>query len=356
MLSILIENFDENFIVSNNKDNQMVDNCLKNELEKLSDIEHLETNVIGVPSLQWDYRVLDNGFLNLMKPYMQSESYMPHFFLQLFKDFGCSPDKYIKAFILLEYSYYSLGVVDSFNFHKEFTKTEEDLLKCAELTQVRYAGQYLANYPRYILINNVFKVDENTSVELHKLLANIQIATGMGRGVFLKWSNNYFDNLLIDNYLQNSINILNNYFLFPVLLSALLIGIPEEKILSLRHAFSALTLFSKLRLEKNICKTGVIPEVDQAYNDSLLLLTFPGVALINEKLKLKREQGQGRKFPWIPGMHEDILQMMTQKSLGDTIAEIEILENRYFDIFLTEINKTGLFATTIELLRQSYKR
>lgn len=354
MLNILIENFDQEFIASNVADQQRVANCLNVEFENWSDIGHLEQNVIGEPLFQWDYRAIDEGLIDLMKPFIQSESYIPLFFMHLLRDLGCDPDRYKKASILLEYTYYAAGVVDLFNFHEVFTKKEKDLLKFSELTQIRYAVQYLMQYPRYLIIKNAFHLDDKTNMEIHKLYSTVGVATGMGRGVFLKWSNAYYRNFSQAPYLQNTICILNNYFLFPVVLAALISNVSSDHLSRLKHAFSALTVFAKLRLEKTICNSSVIEGSDEAYTDSLLLLTFPGIALIQENFSIDRRQFNDRKYPWIPKMHGDLLQMLESRPLDNTIEAIEELEHKYFNIFLTEINKTGLLAATVDRLRQCY--
>ena len=354
MLNLIIEDFDTVFEKSGTPFRERVVACLDAELKLLADVDHLEANVIGKPLYQWDYRAIDEGLLDLMKPFMVSASDIPVFFMHLLDDLGCDPGLYEKASILLEYTYYATGVIDLFNFHDVFTRKETDLLKYSELTQLRYAVQYLMQYPRYLIMNDEFNLDDRTNIALHRLYANVSVAMGTGRGVFLKWSNEYYSNLAEAHYFQNAVDNLNNYLVCPAVLAGCFANVSYEVLSRFKKGFAALTLFAKLRQEKNICKTKKIPVVDDPYTDTSILLTFPGMALLTEPLEIDQHQFSHLKFPFVPRMHQDLLEMMVDRSMDQTIERIENMERKYFKIFLDEIEQTGLLETTVGCLRQCY--
>ncbi len=154
MLNYLVERFEENYLVPHQGDQELVAATLAEELKKFTDPDFLQQHVIGEALFEWDFRAIHEGCLDIMQPFIGSQSYIPLFFCTVLRDLGCDPEKYIKASLLLEYSYYSLGVIDHFDFHQVFTRHENDLKSFAELTQLRYAAQYFIQYPRYLVIQN----------------------------------------------------------------------------------------------------------------------------------------------------------------------------------------------------------
>ena len=354
MLDYLIEDFDTEFLKPLKADQQAITGCLRTELQNLADTSHLEKNVVSEPLFEWDYRAIDDGFLHLMEPFMRSESHIPLLFCSILRDLGCAPEKYLKASLLLEYSYYAIGVIDYFNFHDVFTKSEQNLLKYSELTQVRYAAQYLIQYPRYLVIQNAFNLDHTANIELHKLYANVGVTTGIGRGVFIKWANKHFKEVSKEYYFQNNINVLNNFFIFPAVLAGIIAGVDPVNMERLKKAFSALTLVAKLRLERKLYQDQTLPAVDEMFRDLNLLVTFPGVALIQGELKIDSSLFQDMKYPSITKMYTQLCDSMTNSSMEKSIATIEDMEHQCFQIFLEEIEKTGLLADTLVRIRNSF--
>ncbi len=354
MLQHLIENFTREFIESFRDDEQAVLDCLAKEKQKLSDIEHLERNVIGKALLEWDYRAIDDGFLNLMDRFMKSQSYTPLLFISVLRELGCDPARYIKASMLLEYSYYAICVIDYFDFHKVFTEKERNLLKYAELTQDRYAAQYLIQYPRYMVINNTFELGARQNIELHKHYAAVGVTTGTGRGVFLKWANSYFKGIKKEKYYQNCVHLLNNFFLFPVTLAAIFAKVSDEDRQRLENGFSALTVFAKLRLEKRVYLGEKVETEDDACSDLMQLLTFPGMALVTGELEIDPSVCENGRYPWVTGMNAELMEQVATKRPEKALKEIEKAETELFGTFMREVGKTGLLGETVERLRKCY--
>jgi len=352
MLNILIENFDENFL--RNDDKEIIEKCLSDELKLLTDIRHLETNVIGKADFQWDYNAIHEGFTQLVRPFMRNNSWTSALFLHALRDLDNYKPEYIKAIVLLEYSYYGTLINDFYNFHQEFTKVNQDLNQSSKLTQLKYAGQYLNAYPRYLLIENKLEVDKETLFNLHKWVSNIYIILGVSRGLFVKWSHSCFNNLRIETYFQNVINYLSNYILYPMILAAILSKVPVDKIHSLKKAFSYLTLFAKLRCEKRVFTNEFHADVDTYEENSLIPITFQGVVFIKKKLKIDPNLFSGSRYPYIRKLSNEISQLASKEIDSEMVREIENLERKYFDLFLSELNKIGLFKNFSINLRQCF--
>ena len=356
MLHHLIENFDTEFLEAFEADQRTINECFEAEYKKLSDTEHLEQNVIDEPLLAWDYRAIEPGLLELMDPFMESESHTPLLFFSILRDLGLDPKPYVKASLLLEYSYFALGVIDYFDFHKVFTEKKQDLLTYSELTQVRYAAQYLIQYPRYLVIKNSFELSKAQNIALHKLYATIGVTTGIGRGAFLKWGHDYFVSLIREHYFQNSIYTLNNYFLFPAMLGAIIADLSDAQKDSLQKGFSALTMFAKLRLEKryyeNQDEFKITPPI---YRDLWQLLSFPGMALMENGLQVDPAPYAEDKYPWFTGLYRDLNTQIQGIDMADTIKTMEKLETELFETFVSELGRVDLLPATVERLRNCYR-
>ncbi len=355
MLNHLIDNFEEKFLRPFGRDQELVKATLASELENLADPAFLEKDVIGEPLFAWDYRAIDEGCLDLMKPFMQSHSYTPLFFCSVLRDLGCDPEKYSKASLLLEYSYYALGVIDYFDFHKVFTSHKNDLKSFAELTQLRYAAQYLIQYPRYLVIQNAFELTKAENIALHKLYATMGVTTGCGRGVFQKWANNCFKDMSEARYFQNCIHTLNNFLIFPVMTAAIFAKVSEADKNNLQDGFAALTLFSKLRLEKQIYLKQTDFKVEEGYSELFSLLNFPGMALLHDKIEIDGSQFKDNKYPWFTKMHQDMFASVASAAPEKAVAAIEKMEKELFETFLAKVSKTKLLGDTVSRICECYE-
>jgi hypothetical protein len=353
MLNILIEDFEKNFFRDDDK--AVIDRCLYDEFKCLSDFEHLENNVINKADFQWDYNAIGEGFIELVTPFMKKQSYIANLFLHALRDLDNYRPEYIKAIIILEYTHYASLINDFYNFHEEFTKVNQDPRKCSKLTQLRYAAQYLNNYPRYLLIKNKFGVDDETIFNLHRWILNNHIILGISRGLFVKWSHSYFNNLTVDNYFQNSINGLCIDILYPVIMASIFSKVPSDKMHSLKKAFSYLTLVTKLRCEKRVYLNSFDGEVEEQREGALLPIRFQGFAFITKGLKVDPSRFSEVRFPNIRDLHEEISQPISKENDPKLVQEIEDLEKKYFDLFLSEIEKVNMLNNTAALFEKCFK-
>ncbi len=355
MLHYLIDNFEENYLDPRQGDQDLIAATLAAELERFADPEFIQQNVIGDALFEWDFRAIHEGCLDIMKPFLKSQSYIPLFFCSVLRDLGCDPERYIKASLLLEYSYYALGVIDYFDFHNVFTRHENNLKSFAELTQLRYAAQYFIQYPRYLVIQNAFNLSKSENISLHKLYATMGVTTGCGRGVFQKWANNYFTDISETEYLQNCIYVLNNFFIFPVMTAAIFAKLSMADRTELEAGFAALTLFGKLRMEKKYYLNQDEHTVTDEYTDLFSQITFPGMALLHGDVKIDQSSFSADKFPSATEMHREIYQGLDKEAAEKAVAAIEGLEKELFDKFLTSISKTKLLGDTVSRICKCYE-
>lgn len=352
MLTIFIENFEKNFFIDT--DNKIINACLHNEFKALSDPNHLEKNVIGKPRFEWDFNAIEEGFIQIVSPFMKYQSGIPNLFFHALRDLDAFKQSYIRAIIILEYTHYACLINDYYNFHEEFIKWVQDPRKCSKLTQLRYAAQYLNNYPRYLLIENVFDADTETIFYLHKWILNNYVAWGISRGVFIKWSHSLFNALTIPNYFQNSINTLCIEILYPVIMAAILSKVPNNTMHTVKKAFSYLALVTKLRCEKRAYCNTCYPEIDTYRESSLLPVTFQGFALIKSELKVDPSKYADVRFPYIKNLHNTITTQLSKEFNPKIVSEIESLEDRYFYLFYTELKKAGVFNNIAALFEKTF--
>ena len=355
MLNILIENFEDHFL--NADDSNVIENCLSDELNAFRDTQHLEQNVIGQAAFEWDYDVIEEGFFDLLDPFMQQRSYIPLLFMRALRELDSFHPRYLKAMLFLEYGHYACLVNDYYNFHKTFIEQKYDLKACARLSQLKYASQFLAMYPRYMLIQNEFGSGAGTIFEIHRLITNISVTYGISRGVFIKWSQDGFKNFTLENYFQNAINTLCNYILFPILMASIFARVPADEIHLLKKAFGYLTLFAKLRCEKTAYLTRNLPTVDTFQQSGLLMMMFPGYFMLAGGITL--EEKEIAKHPYrYPDIHEYYNQLthkLKREFDDQLVSRIESVETKYFDLFLSELGKSGLFKDLSVSLSNCFK-
>lgn len=352
MLNILVENFEDNLVRSD--DRSIVDECLAVERSALMDVEHLESEVIGKADLQWDYDALGAGFSELIEPFMEEQSGIPFLFLRALRELDSYRPEYFRAMVLLEYFYYGTLINDFYNLHDHFAEADLDLRECARLTQLRYAATYLGNYPRYLLVGNKLGVDAEVLFELHRWVSGTYVTLGISRGVFVKWSRSCFANLNLEHYFQNAINFLCVYLLYPVVFAAILSKMPKDQIRSLKRALSHLTLFVKFRCEKRAILGELDGRVDPYHESSLMQATFPGVALVQEGLAVEAAPSTGLRYPRIKALCGELLGLARREACPRVVAGIEKLEQEHFGLFLAEPVTLGRFGELASALKQCF--
>ncbi len=352
MLNVLVENFEQNFL--NAADNEVVERCLKKEREALSDIAHLEAEVIGEAPFEWDYNVLQEGFMDLAAPFMQEKSGAALLFLRALREFGVEKPDYLKGLLILEYSYFSILINDYYAYHELFTEADPDIAECGKLTQLRYVSQYITQYPRYLLVRNKLNVGQEVLFKLNRLVSNMAVTANMARGRFLHWSRACFAGVALPDYLQNSIDICCIYLLFPVLFAANLANVPDETMHALKKALSYLTLFAKLRCERRALAEPLETAIAPYARSTLLPMLLPGFLLLRNGLGVNPGLFTDRKYPDMRRLAEEITCRVRPLLTKQLSSQIKQEEEEYFERFLTGMDAAGVCEGLTSTFRACY--
>ncbi len=345
MLNLLIEGFDEQVCLA--EDAQRIRSRLHDEKARLMDPGHLQREVIGEPRWAWDFESLEEGFLQLVGPFMEREAGTSHLYLQALREFGDFRPEHEHVIILLEYSHYASLIEDYYNFNETFAEPELDPRRCSRLTQVKFAGQYLTLYPRHLIIRNTLKADELTLIRTHRWLKNTYITWGISRGVLLKWLGARFRDVQRDHYFQNSINALCTYFLSPIIMGAIMAGQAEETVRQLKEAVSWLTLSVKLRCERRAILGQLAPALGPYHQKALLPITLPGTLFLQKGLAL---QGCGDRPATMAAVHEEMLAQVQGALTQTDLAELEEQEHRFFTEFSDRMRQIGCASGLVQRL------
>ncbi len=352
MLTIVLERFENFFITDEGR--HAIDDCLFDEFNLLTDSAHLEKNVIGQPDFAWDYTALDEGFLQLVTPFMQRQSGIPHLFLHVLHELDAYRPEYLKAAVILEYTHYASLINDYYNFHDEFIQHDQNARKSQKLTQLRYAAQYLNNYPRYLLLQNSFNVDTQTIFSLHRWIINTFTVLGISRGLFIKWSHACFSSVQLEHYLQNAINSLCVEIIYPVIMACIFAKIPQDTLVQLKKAFGYLSLALKLRCETKAYLGAYGGSIDTYHESALLPLTFQGVGFIQNNLSIDAGGFSHTRFPDIRGLHHQVCLAVAEAGGSRFMDELKTMENTYIELFLAELGRAQILSVTAALFKKCF--
>jgi hypothetical protein len=130
--------------------------------------------------------------------------------------------------------------------------------------------------------------------------------------------------------------------------------VPKDTMRSVKKAFSYLTLVTKLRCEKRVYLNSFNPELDEGRMSSLLPVTFQGFAFINRGLKIESSKFSDLRFPSIKSLNNEVIQLLSEKHDPSLVQDIEKLERKYFDLFLSELEKVNMFSNTAALFEKCF--
>jgi len=344
MLDLLIEGFDERVCLAD--DSRRITRRLDDEKTRLMDPEHLRSEVIGEARWCWDFESLDEGFMQLVAPFMAREAGSSHLYLHALRAFGDFREEHEHVIILLEYLHYASLIEDYYNFNEVFAAPEPDPRVCARLTQIKFAGQYLTLYPRYLLIRNALAADERTLIRAHRWLKNTYIAWGISRGVLLKWLAVRFRGVQSDHYAQNAVNALCTYLLSPIVMGAIIAGLDEETVARLKEAISWLTLSVKLRCERRVLQGRLDPAPGPHHEKALLAALLPGTLFLRKGQVLElADEGPVT----MASVYAAMLAQVRSDLSGQDLADLEDEERRCFAAFRERMRPIGAGALVARL-------
>jgi hypothetical protein len=253
------------------------------ELSRMNDSDYLQSDVIGTGEFEWDFRCLDEGFQALVGPFLKQHSGVSPLFLSVLRELGADTEQSRDACLFIEYGHFATLINDYYMFHPDLTAKGIGPRRVSLLTQLRYAGQYLSMYPRYLLVSNRFDLSDRQQIDLHEALAGSVVVQGASRGVILKGSVSEEGPQSHDRYLQYCINTIHSYIVFPVVLAAILAGLDRSQTGTLRVALGHLALAVKLAIERNsISQDGPLSKRSDPRSTADILLS-PGFHALNSR-------------------------------------------------------------------------
>lgn len=254
-----------------------LDAIVQREHALLHEADYLVSAVIGMAEFEWDFRCLDEGLMQLVSPFMGQPSGVTALFASALTELDAVSERNRQGVLFVEFGHYATLINDHYTFHPEFSSADVSPRKSSLLTQLRYAGQYLSNYPRYRLVNDDFALSDRQQVDLHDALAGVAVIQGMSRGVLLSWMQRQFVAVMREHYQQNAINLIHSYVAFPVIVALILAGVERERVKVVRQALAHLALAVKLALEQASLQesTATLPPPVQT---TAGILAFPGFA------------------------------------------------------------------------------
>lgn len=284
--------------------------------------DYLVSDVIGHGEFDWDFRCLNDGFLQLVLPYMVQSSGSAPLFLSVLRNLKASSPTNEQAIVLVEFGHFAALINDYYSFHEDLVADRVSPRRVSLLTQLRYAGQYLSNYPRYLLVRDRFQLGDQQQIDLHQALAGVVVTYGISRGVTLKWIERKYQSVSRDQYLQNGINSIHSYVILPVVLAMVLAGVDRKTISEVRLALSYLALAMKLALERAALTGDVISRLSAAARTTATALSFPGLPFVDQQ----------RSFDVAPSL--DNLFSVAQESLLPNADEVINNYNKEIRVFL----------------------
>ena len=255
---------------------------VRREQALLHQPDYLVNDVIGMGEFDWDFRCLDEGLMQLVSPYLAEPSGVAAIFSSALTALDAVTEANERGMLFVEFGHYATLINDHYTFHREFSAIDISPRKSSLLTQLRYAGQYLSNYPRYQMVNDEFSLPDRQQIDLHDALAGAAVIQGMSRGVLLTWMKRRFASLTREQYQQNAINLVHNYIAFPVVIALILAGVERRDVKSARKSLAYLSLAIKLSLERSAIASAGETKTTAPAQATESVLSFPGFSFIDD--------------------------------------------------------------------------
>lgn len=259
------------------------DAILAREQGLLTDPDYLVSDVLGKAEFDWDFRCLGEGFMDLVCPYVAQPSGVTALFNSSLDALGAYSGNNPSAVLLVEFGHYAALVNDFYTFHPLFLEDEVPPREASRLTQLRYAGQFLNNYPRYLLVQDRFGLSDKQQSLLHENFAGITVSLGMSRGALLRWLASGFGQVTPEQHLQNAVGSIENYVTAPVTAALILAGEDSANLARARRALQFLCLAIKLQIERDALANG--PSFNDASRATGTILALPGLAITGGALR-----------------------------------------------------------------------
>lgn len=329
---------------------------LEAEHARLGDPDFLVRHVIGSPGeFEWDFEVLERGFLDLARPFLAEPTGIGGFYVALLRSLGADTDENLAGVLILEYMHLATRINDHFNFHDELSEAKPDFRVTERLVQLRYTAQFLNNYPRYTIRNDVYRASPGARIRLHRWGTQVFTTVGISRACYTRWSHTGFAGVERDAWRQNSIHALCEYVLSPASVASILGGVDGESERAVRRAFSWLNLAIKARAERRVCEGG-FPEPSREVEAALLPVTFPYLALPAGRTALAEDDAEGRRFRRVRRVHSEAVDRARAAYGEKTREALRAEEERAMRRFRSEIERAGVFDDVAARIERAFDR
>lgn len=308
--------------------------------------------IIGPAEFAWDFRCLQEGFIDLIEPFMAHPSGCSHLLLLALEELGINRPSSHYLIPIIEYTHYVSLVNDFYTLHPALNTEHPDRFVAAKLTQLKYASQFLAVYPKHIVLHNLLEVDLTTRNRFHKATMQFAVSEGSSRGVFLDWARRGLSGVEPAHYQQNAAFTMAGYFIGPVVLACLMAEVPEPVLQQVKRAFSCFGIAAKLELERRVLVGATEAPAQAERSPHFLFLSFPGAYL----LEMDAQQGtppstsRYRHFP----DYLDWQESSRNRLLQSPVKQHESV-NRMLDQFEETIAATGILTGLAAKLARSLR-
>jgi len=317
---------------------------LAREHSLLTDSDYLVTHVIGKAEFDWDFRCLGEGFMDLASPYVAQSSGVAALFDSSLDALDAYSGNNPAAVLFVEFGHYATLINDFYTFHPLFLQDEVPPRDASQLTQLRYAGQFLNNYPRYLLVQDRFGLSDERQIQLHETLAGITVSMGMARGTLLNWLTAGIGEVSIDKYLQNAVCSIENYVAVPVLTALILADADSATVRQARRALQFLCLAMKLQIERDALVSGASFGGPSRVTETIFAL--PGFAIASSIFEL---DGRSRALDdWY-----DACRMQPAEKKAMAVAQYDDTVATWLGRFRDEIRSIGALSEWGEHLATS---
>lgn len=324
------------------------------ELTRLADPRHLVEHVLRPTEFDWDFEPIGPGFLDLATPFMARPSGSAALFHAMLEEYGIESTGARHAVVLLEYVHFATRMSDHFDYHDAFAEATPDAATAERLVQLRYAAQWLNNYPRWLITSNQLEATPAARIHMHRWGHQSFTSTGVARSCFVSFAHRGFRGVTRDNWLAIAPGLLCELVISPAVMATVLANRGEAELAVVKRAFSHLAVALKARLERRNSIDGFsAPEAPES--DAALPWNFPGVAVIAAAPNLELSALSGSRFPRIAATVTALANapgVATQASIEHARA----LELEHASIFASTLQSAGILPRAAVELSRAFGR
>ncbi len=307
------------------------------ERARLVDPEHLVRCALRESEFDWDFEPIGPGFLDLATPFLAEPSGAAALFHACLREYGIEESGARHAAVIVEFVHFATRMSDHFNYHDAFAETTPVPAIAERLVQVRYAAQWLNNYPRWLIVSNAFETSPAARIAIHGWGHQSFTTTGISRACFVSYAHRRFRGVTTANWLALAQGLLCELVISPAVMATMLAERSPAELAAVKRAFSHLAVALKARLERrSLARPSVAADPPEL--DYLVPMRFPGVAVTRARPEIDPALVSGSRFPFIRKTCAALAGADVVRAGSDeTAAELRRLEKEHAGRFLDEL-------------------